>query len=261
MSRTEKIRIKILKLLEKRNLTGNEIVEELSKEDKDVVKGILREEYENNRINILNPSNNFEIDEIYTRHLKLTEKGKRILLDHPKWYDDFLGRKQIIPILIALFSVVIIYLQLNAQIISITPNRPVLDIYAADWMGDPPELSAQYLAKENYSGEKTRLYIKNSGGIDTQHVTIRLISDVFSSGIDNIDNIPAGKTGTAVLFIRQTSCIYEECDESILPRGIYPMEFKITCLNCESEDRESIKTIDFCIWHGTNNECETGLYD
>lgn len=162
------------------------------------------------------------------------------------WFD----KKQVIPIILTVLGLFLTYYSLSLQISSITPNRPDLDVYPAEYLGDPPTLSAQCLSDKNVSGgkgEKVRLYIKNSGGMETQHMTVEVVSPTFlASNTENIETIKERSTGSAVLYIRQ-ACMQEKCNQSLLPEGFVPVTFKFTCRNCK--DRVFNETFDFYIAH------------
>ena len=171
-----------------------------------------------------------------------------------KFAESWIDKKQVIPIVISVLLLIGVYWTISLQISSITPNRPVLDVYPAEYLGDPPMLSARYLSDKNISGEKVRLYIKNSGGMETQHITIEVVSPTFlASNRENIETIKERSTGSGVLYIRQ-DCMQEKCDQSHLPEGIVPITFKFTCRNCEY--REFNKNFDFCIEHETSGICD-----
>lgn len=79
-----------------------------------------------------------------------------------KFIKSWIDKKQVIPIVISVLMLIGVYWTISLQISSITPNRPVLDVYPAEYLGDPPMLSAQCLSDKNVSGgkgEKVRLSI------------------------------------------------------------------------------------------------------
>ena len=174
-----------------------------------------------------------------------------------KFIKSWIDKKQVIPIVISVLMVICVYWSISLQISSIIPNRPVLDVYPAEYLGDPPMLSARCLSDKNVSGgkgENVRLYIKNSGGMETQHMTIEVVSPTFlASNTENIETIEERSTGSGVLYIRQ-DCVQEKCDQSLLHEGIVSITFKFTCRNCEY--REFNKTFDFCIEHETSGICD-----
>lgn len=157
----------------------------------------------------------------------------------------------------SIFAVIIAYFSLNAQINSIIPNKPVLEIFSEE-----KNLPAWEIV--NYGTFlELPIHIRNVGGADTQHITIRAIDDeqypdseLITSTIGNIENVKAGTTGVIEEFyIQQKSCIYNErnCNASELPVKV-KIPFEFTCINCEQQ--KFTKLLEFCIWHASSIECE-----
>jgi len=266
--KTEKIRRKILELLNKKQLTGKELIDEVSngiifKKDRDIVEKIFAEELKDRRIWFSKgikykrrPSESDFLKMALRKTLHTTKVGKSKLFEYDNWYHGLITKQQIIPILISILAVTIPFLSLNAQIISITPNKPEISILIPQ---SQLKLPAQDLAEFVSHGEKVKLEIKNSGGLDTQTLTIMLInSDILeqTSG-GSISNVAKGTTEEIELFLKQKTCIYEEnCNSTLLPEGPIILTFQINCQNCELNERVQQKPFEFCIWHKSENECE-----
>lgn len=153
-------------------------------------------------------------------------------------------------LIVAIVAVILTAISVWMTCLEHVPNKPDLEIYPAEYLDEPPTLLAQHLSDLNTSGgkgAKVRLYIKNKGGMETQHMTVRVVSPTFlASNTGNIETIKEGSTGSAVLYIRQ-DCLEEKCNQSLLPEGEVPITFKFTCRNCEP--REFTKTFSFNIAH------------
>jgi hypothetical protein len=162
-----------------------------------------------------------------------------------------------IHLVIAIITLIVLALGVWAAWVAYIPNRPALEIYPAEDLGDTPMLSAQCLSDKNVSGgkgEKVVLNIVNTGRMETQHITIKVVSPTFLvSNTENIETIKGGSGGSGVLYIRQ-KCMQEKCNQSLLPEGIVRITFEFTCRNCEL--REFTENFDFCIWHESSGICD-----
>ncbi len=188
-------------------------------------------------------------DKYVTLHEKvsITPKGEEYL-NKDSWFD----RKQVIPfiitILISLGAIWISYNSLQFQIDSLTPNKPVLTISPDDNMKNLYTLN---LIRNTSDGEKIRLYIQNTGSVETQKMTIELKSPIYlQSNMIQIETISGSKTDSIALFIKKRNCDADDidCTDDDLPIGIVPLTFEITCRNCDEAHKKFNETIDFCIY-------------
>jgi len=182
--------------------------------------------------------------------ITLTPDGEEYLNKH-SWLD----KKQILPIIIAIFALLLsaggVWLSNNSlqvQIDSLTPKGPVLTIYPDDNMRNLYTLN---LIRNISDGEKIRLYVQNTGSVETQKMTIELISPKYlKSNKGDRETIAGSKTDSIALYIKKRNCDAGDidCTDDDLPVGIVPLTFEITCRNCDAAHKKFNETIDFCIY-------------
>jgi len=137
---------------------------------------------------------------------------------------------------------------LSLEISSHIPNKPELEIYPReDYFDYPPMLSIQQVLGETTAGDgqKVTLRIRNIGRIDTGHMTFEVVSPTYlKSTIVNYPGVKSGGNASVDIYLKPN---WDEYNNSLQPEDIVPVSFKITCANCERQERNFYGTFDFYI--------------
>ena len=141
---------------------------------------------------------------------------------------------------------------LSLKISSHVPNEPELEIYPSEnyFRESLPMLSVQQVLGETTAGEgqKVRLYIRNTGGMDTYGMTFNVISPPYLKSRGGIVNYPKNVKSHGVesvaIYIKSNE---REYNNSLQLGEVVPVTFKITCANCERQKRNFNETFNFNI--------------
>lgn len=144
------------------------------------------------------------------------------------------------------------YQSLSLQISSHIPNKPELEISPRESYFNelPPTLSVQQVLGETTAGEgqKVRLYIRNIGGMDTYGMTFDVVSPPYLESWGGIVNEPKNVKShgveSVVIYIKSNE---REYNNSLQLGEVVNVTFKITCANCERQERNFNKTFPFNI--------------
>ncbi len=128
-----------------------------------------------------------------------------------------------------------------------------------------PELSAFTMSRMiagRENGQRLRLCVKNRGQTESGRVTAEILNQWSNNNIWNFENVKFGKPECDSVLIRNTNCVldinapYKECPTSEIPNGITYLILKVTCTNCNSEEKTSEIPIEVCVWHNDSAYCD-----
>jgi len=169
-----------------------------------------------------------------------------------KWREGIMVSCTVIIVICTLSIAICTWNSLSLEKSSHVPNEPELEIYPSEnyFRESIPTLSVQQVLGETTAGEgqKVRLYIRNTGGMDTYGMTFDVVSPPYLKSRGGIVNYPKNVkshgVASVVIYIKSNE---REYNNSLQLGDIVPVIFKITCANCESQKRNFNETFNFSI--------------
>lgn len=135
------------------------------------------------------------------------------------------------------------------EISLVEPNDKVE--LSAQKMADKDYVSAQIEAGNEEPWERVEICLKNSGRMDSGHITIEAKNEFLNRYAVNIDNVESlGEPVCGTMLLWQDGCLepdFDRCEPEKLVNGDFKLILEIVCLNCEPQI--IVKELDASIWH------------